>query len=865
MTGEIVATVAAGIVIVAMFAAVGVRGSGAVRYASVLTGFCYAVWTAASVGLLLGLSDTVFWAVIRPLILLIIVSASNGTPGVTRTGREWLEVLLDGLMAVGGLFGLFWMVAITQTVIPERAGTNPLMFWLVLQILLMSLVAGLFARAAPGYRGPTFISLLVGILVLAGDVLALVTGKSAAGIGFWLGGALLMGVTLLLFGSEMYADSFYDPEKPLRIRVWQLPIGYAAAYLFLPVDHDGVLNLTMALVVGALLAELVMHSRRNERLWTSLGDRTRVYQDVLQESQDVILQIDTDGIVEFANPAAARVLSIAPSALVGSLLRNHLHPDDRQSGMNALRSVDWQMQPSIRIEARFGAPIPGTDDGDGPPLVDWRSIEWTVSPRSGRTGMVLAGRDISARITLERELVTAARTDGLTRLLNRAAFLSVVDARLADNGGAAVLFIDLDGFKAVNDTLGHAQGDKLLVRAAMCLQQAVGPFDVVARLGGDEFAVLPQLRELSEARLVADAVVTAFNGFDETAHGRPSVSASVGIVIVEAGPRTGGATELLRDADLAMYRAKQRGGAGAVEFEPWMSERVLERSRLRADLETAVANEALALYLQPVIDLHTRQWAGFEALVRWPVGTETWSPAQFLPVAEESGLIVPMGAWVLSESLRQLAGWQDDSLGMAVNVSAQQLIGTDFFDVTMAALEASGVAPNRLTLEITEQAAIQDLGRTASRLESLRSEGVHVAIDDFGTGFSSLQYLSRLPVDILKIDRKFVWGLGQHAEDDVLVRSMLGLAAELGLEVIAEGVETRRQAELLLEYGCRLAQGFLFSPPRPIEELRSSDPFVSPAPGVVPGAGPGVVPGLPRPRSETPLPVASPPVRPVGS
>ncbi len=185
---------------------------------------------------------------------------------------------------------------------------------------------------------------------------------------------------------------------------------------------------------------------------------------------------------------------------------------------------------------------------------------------------------------------------------------------------------------------------------------------------------------------------------------------------------------------------------------------------------------------------------------------------------------------MLRESLRQLAGWRDDSFGMAVNVSALQLIGTDFYDVTMEALSASGVAPSRLTLEITEQAAIQDLGRTASRLELLRSEGVHVAIDDFGTGFSSLQYLSRLPVDILKIDRKFVWGLGQHAEDDVLVRSMLGLAAELGLEVIAEGVETRRQAELLLEYGCRLAQGFLFSPPRPIEELRSSDPFVSPAP-----------------------------------
>jgi EAL domain-containing protein (putative c-di-GMP-specific phosphodiesterase class I) len=368
----------------------------------------------------------------------------------------------------------------------------------------------------------------------------------------------------------------------------------------------------------------------------------------------------------------------------------------------------------------------------------------------------------------------------------------------------------------------------------------------VARLGGDEFAVMPLSSVGVEG--VVGAVVTAFNGFDDSAVGRPSVSASVGVVVSASGS----ASELLRDADLAMYRAKQRGGAGAVVFESWMSERVMERSRLRADLEVAVREELLAIYLQPVVDLHTRQWDGFEALVRWPVGSETWSPAQFLPVAEESGLIVPMGAWVLRESLRQLAGWRDDRLGMAVNVSALQLVGTDFFDVTMAALEVSGVSPGRLTLEITEQAAIQDLGRTASRLELLRSEGVHVAIDDFGTGFSSLQYLSRLPVDILKIDRKFVWGLGQHAEDDVLVRSMLGLAAELGLEVIAEGVETRRQADLLLEYGCRLAQGFLFSPPRPIEELRSADPFVSPAPlNPVPG-NPIPAGAIPAPRRAAP-------------
>ena len=838
MNGEIAATTAAGVLVVGILVAVAIRGDRALRLTASLTAACYAVWTAGCVGLLLGLSDVLFWAVLRPLILLLIIVATTVTPGILRTFREWLEVLLDGWLTVGGLFGLFWMAAQSQTLIPERAGTGPLMSWLVVQVLLMCTVAGLFARSVPGFRSAPLTSFVAGLIVLAGDVLALVTGQPLVGIGFWLGGGLVLAVLLRLGGAEVYADSFVDPETPLRIRVWQLPIAFSIAYLFLPIDHDPVLNLTMGLVVGALLLELLVHSRRNERLWINLGDRTRVYQDVLQDSQDVVVMLDSDGLIEFANPAAARVLAVGPAQLLGSVLRDHLHPDDRTLLHGLDDGHDWQAQPSMRVEARFGAP---TDDPDGT-AIEWRSIEWTVSRRAGRGGWVLSGRDITARITLERELVVAARTDGLTGLLNRAAFLSVVDSRLADNGGAAVLFIDLDGFKGVNNTIGHAQGDLFLRRAAECLQQAVGRSDTVARLGGDEFAVLPRSADLAQSRAIADAVVTAFNGFDDGAHGRPSVSASVGVVVVGGGPGHGTATELLRDADLAMYRAKQRGGAKAVEFEPWMSERVLERSRLRANLETAVANEALSIYLQPVIDLHTRRWVGFEALVRWPVGAETWSPAQFLPVAEESGLIVPMGAWVLRESLRQLAGWRDDTLGMAVNVSAQQLIGTDFFDVTMQALSASGVAPNRLTLEITEQAAIQDLGRTASRLESLRSEGVHVAIDDFGTGFSSLQYLSRLPADILKIDRKFIWGLGQHAEDDVLVRSMLGLAAELGLEVIAEGVETRRQAELLLEYGCRLAQGFLFSPPRPIEELRSSDPFVSPAPG--PGHG------LPRPRKQ---------------
>jgi EAL domain-containing protein (putative c-di-GMP-specific phosphodiesterase class I) len=250
-----------------------------------------------------------------------------------------------------------------------------------------------------------------------------------------------------------------------------------------------------------------------------------------------------------------------------------------------------------------------------------------------------------------------------------------------------------------------------------------------------------------------------------------------------------------------------------------MSERVLERSQLRARLETAIEEGGLLLDLQPVVDLADESWTGFEALVRWADGDRRRGPGEFVPLAEESGLIVPLGSWVLGEALRLLASWPDEEAGIAVNVSPRQLEQSGFAALVTRALADAGIAPGRLTLEITEQTAVDDLGRTASRLAPLREAGVHVAIDDFGTGFSSMRYLTRLPVDALKIDRQFVDGLGVRPRDEVLVVSMLRLAADLGLDVVAEGVETAEQAGILRGHGCRLAQGYLFSPPRPPAEL----------------------------------------------
>jgi EAL domain-containing protein (putative c-di-GMP-specific phosphodiesterase class I) len=279
------------------------------------------------------------------------------------------------------------------------------------------------------------------------------------------------------------------------------------------------------------------------------------------------------------------------------------------------------------------------------------------------------------------------------------------------------------------------------------------------------------------------------------------------------------AEALLGDADLAMYEAKANGGGGYVVFEPGMRARVVERARICAALERACTGEGLALEVQPIVTLTDGAWVGFEALARWQDGPRQRLPREFLPLAEETGLIVRIGAWVLREALTWLSGWPDPATGISVNVAGRQVATPGFADLVRGELTRSGVKAHRLTLEITEQTAVEDLERAGAVLQPLRSLGVHVALDDFGTGFSSLGYLARLPVDELKIDRRFVSGVGVRSEDDALVRAVIGLADDLGLRVVAEGVETSDQARTLLEQGCVLAQGYRFRPPMPIHAV----------------------------------------------
>ncbi|MDQ3952552.1 MAG: EAL domain-containing protein, partial [Actinomycetota bacterium] len=389
----------------------------------------------------------------------------------------------------------------------------------------------------------------------------------------------------------------------------------------------------------------------------------------------------------------------------------------------------------------------------------------------------------------------------------------------------AVLFLDLDDFKAVNDSLGHRAGDDLLIDVARRITAATRPGDTVARLGGDELAVLLEdLDSLDGAVQVAERLIGLFDSPFVVDGSELFVHASIGIAFngpeMETSPG-----DLLRDADIAMYEAK-RGGKGSFRlFEVGMRVAARERLQLKADLQRAVENDELVLHYQPIVDLETGAIAGVEALVRWQHPVRGFvSPRDFVPFAEENGLIIPIGRWVLHEACRAAVSWKRRSPGarppsVSVNVSPVRFAHPGFVEELTDVLAASGLEPDRLVLEITEGALVEDVDRVVVRLQELNEIGVQVAIDDFGTGYSSLSYLKDFPVQVLKIDKAFIDSIALGPEDSALARAVLSLGQSLGLQIVAEGVEEAVQADALRRLGCRFAQGYLFSRPVPAEAL----------------------------------------------
>jgi diguanylate cyclase (GGDEF)-like protein len=435
-------------------------------------------------------------------------------------------------------------------------------------------------------------------------------------------------------------------------------------------------------------------------------------------------------------------------------------------------------------------------------------------------GLVLNTRDTSERKTLEDQLVHEAFHDSLTALANRALFTDRVEhalkRRSRDTGGIAVLFLDLDGFKEVNDSLGHAAGDQLLMQVAVRLRSCVWAGDTVARVGGDEFAVLIEgLDDKAEAvaARITETLREPFVVEGQELH----VRASVGIAVRD--PDVESADQLLRNADLAMYRAKATGEGSFERYDPDMHADVVERLQLGADLRRALESEELTLHYQPTFALASGQIMGVEALIRWNhSGRGPVPPSQFIPLAENSGFVRPIGKWVLGEACRQAVLWHErhpanPNLYISVNISGRQLKHAELIEDVAEALGASGLPAECLVLEITESVLMAHTEENVAVLRSLREMGVRLAIDDFGTGYSSLSYLHRFPVDMLKIDRSFVDHLRGTSEDTELVRTIVRLGQSLRMMTVGEGVEDHAQFLSLKRIGCDLAQGFYFSAP----------------------------------------------------
>ncbi|HEV7461929.1 MAG TPA: EAL domain-containing protein [Solirubrobacteraceae bacterium] len=447
----------------------------------------------------------------------------------------------------------------------------------------------------------------------------------------------------------------------------------------------------------------------------------------------------------------------------------------------------------------------------------------------GRVDEVLISRSIRYAIERKRAEVALAHQalhDPLTGLPNRALFLDRLEQALArarrSPVGIAVLFLDLDRFKVVNDSLGHEAGDRLLVDVAHRLRDVVRPGDTVARFGGDEFTILCDVRGEHDAVLIAERVAAAVEAPFTLDDNEAFLTASLGIALTTEHEAARGEA-LIRDADAAMYRAKERGKSRYELFDSAMRARAVERLAVENELHRALDRGEFRVFYQPAVDLQTRETVGVEALVRWQHPERGLvGPDQFIALTEETGLIVPLGAWVLREACRQWRQWEQSGIRIpriSVNLSTRQLGQPDLVDAVVDVLEETGMDPGQLWLEITESTVLEDTESALVTLEALKGKGVRISLDDFGTGYSSLALLKRLPVDELKVDRSFVMGLGRDPQDSPIVSTVIGLAEALGLAAIAEGVETAAQADELLRIGCRFAQGYYFARPQPPERM----------------------------------------------
>jgi diguanylate cyclase (GGDEF)-like protein/PAS domain S-box-containing protein len=579
----------------------------------------------------------------------------------------------------------------------------------------------------------------------------------------------------------------------------------------------GLLSALAALAMGLLL-------RR------AGAEQAAQFRALVHNSSDLITVVTGDGTIRYQSPSVERMLGRRAADLVGTALMELVHPDDQHHVSAALAKVLETQTATADLECRL-------QHGDG----SWRHAESICTNLSGDPrvgGLVLNIRDITERTALQQQLTHQAFHDPLTGLANRALFSDRVDHALARAGRtgptAAVVFLDLDDFKTVNDTLGHDAGNELLVAVADRLQGILRPADTAARLGGDEFAILLEdVPGEQEALAIAERVTVALSEPFTLADHQVLVRASLGVAVAE--PQHRQADELLRNADMAMYLAKANGKGRCERYEPSLHRTLVERFELIGDLRQALERDQFVVHYQPIVALTTGEITGLEALVRWRHSRRgIIPPAAFIPLAEETGLIIPIGRWVLEQACQQVQQWQQQLAGrrlsISVNLSARQFQDPGLVDDVASALRQADLDPGCLVLEITESLLMLDTDATIAKLAALKALGVRLAIDDFGTGYSSLSYLRRFPVDILKVDKSFIDAVATNAEDSALAQAIIELGHTLRLQTVAEGVEASDQASQLRTLQCELGQGYFFAHPLDADQVA----------GLLAGPGSGV-------------------------
>ena len=545
---------------------------------------------------------------------------------------------------------------------------------------------------------------------------------------------------------------------------------------------------------------------------------------IVHSSQEAIIGWSSNGQVTSWNPGAERLYGYQESEMLGKPISCLVSPEYEEERI----LIRQQLGAGLSIET----PDTKRLHKDGHQVEVWVSS----SPIRDAAGVIIGASTIARSIAQQKKSEALIRwqayNDALTGLPNRIRFHEELSAAIDLGHPVAVMFVDLDLFKRVNDSLGHAAGDQLLREVAARFQQVLAPGDLLARMGGDEFTLLiPGRKEGTEAaaRQTAERLRLCLTHPVLVEGQQLYVTASIGIGLF---PDHGADAEtLLKSADLAMYKAKEEGRGGWYVFNLALTQAASERLEMENALRQAIEREELTLMYQPQISLATRQMIGAEALVRWQHPTLGMiPPCRFIPLAEETGLILSLGEWVLREACRQAAAWEHDGnpLRVAVNLSAHQLGALDLTKNVASALDASGLSPHLLDLELTESALIIQGEAATDHLRALRERGVRVSIDDFGTGYSSLAYLQRFPLDTLKVDRSFIVGLAgpdkRGSQDRAVVRAVIAMAHALGLEVIAEGVETAAQQSALVDLNCDVLQGFLYSPPVAAEHLSAFFP-----------------------------------------